>query len=538
MAHLRKRPYTKPIPPGAEFITRKGRPYVRFKVRNGKTIEGPVSKDGKRVRLQSKKWYGEYRSRDGILHTVPLSSDRSASEILLAELVRKVEMGLAGCSDPFEEHRKRPLAEHVEDFRRAMEARNNSPKHVSTTLSRVQTVLEGCGFVFLPDVQASQVAEWLADERTAGRLSITTANYYQRDLKSFLTWLVKDSRTASNPLTHLAYLNTATEEHRERRALPRWEFEALMAAALAGKRVRKQAGPDRFMLYIVAGETGFRAQELASLTRTSFQLDGPAPTATVEAAYSKHKRQDVQPIRVELAELVHDWLAGKPAGEKLWPGYWWRHAAKMVRHDLETARNAWIEEARDDADERQRRRLADCLNYQDRDGRYFDFHCLRGQFISELAAAGVSLKTLQTLARHGDSSTTMKHYVRVQLSDTQAALDKLPPIPGQTLRRAAAKATGTDGAGLTATSPACAPACAAPADSCGSVRTGEDGEAAMVSGSGGRKSQDLQSVAGECGQMRTGAEERPLPDSNRGWRICNPLPYHLAKGPRLAVLGS
>src|SRR5262249_51456291 len=22
-----------------------------------------------------------------------------------------------------------------------------------------------------------------------------------------------------------------------------------------------------------------------------------------------------------------------------------------------------------------------------------------------------------------------------------------------------------------------------------------------------------------------------LPDSNRGWRICNPLPYHLAKGP-------
>ena len=26
-------------------------------------------------------------------------------------------------------------------------------------------------------------------------------------------------------------------------------------------------------------------------------------------------------------------------------------------------------------------------------------------------------------------------------------------------------------------------------------------------------------------------EKRPLPDSNRGWRICNPLPYRLAKGP-------
>jgi hypothetical protein len=27
------------------------------------------------------------------------------------------------------------------------------------------------------------------------------------------------------------------------------------------------------------------------------------------------------------------------------------------------------------------------------------------------------------------------------------------------------------------------------------------------------------------------SEKRPLPDSNRGWRICNPLPYRLAKGP-------
>lgn len=25
--------------------------------------------------------------------------------------------------------------------------------------------------------------------------------------------------------------------------------------------------------------------------------------------------------------------------------------------------------------------------------------------------------------------------------------------------------------------------------------------------------------------------KRRRPDSNRGWRICNPLPYHLAKGP-------
>src|SRR5438045_6852525 len=30
---------------------------------------------------------------------------------------------------------------------------------------------------------------------------------------------------------------------------------------------------------------------------------------------------------------------------------------------------------------------------------------------------------------------------------------------------------------------------------------------------------------------RARSKKRPLPDSNRGWRICNPLPYRLAKGP-------
>src|SRR5437762_4008387 len=32
-------------------------------------------------------------------------------------------------------------------------------------------------------------------------------------------------------------------------------------------------------------------------------------------------------------------------------------------------------------------------------------------------------------------------------------------------------------------------------------------------------------------RVYVGELKRPLPDSNRGWRICNPLPYRLAKGP-------
>jgi len=31
----------------------------------------------------------------------------------------------------------------------------------------------------------------------------------------------------------------------------------------------------------------------------------------------------------------------------------------------------------------------------------------------------------------------------------------------------------------------------------------------------------LMGVAGNCGPVMDGEEKRPLPDSNRGWRICN-----------------
>jgi len=48
------------------------------------------------------------------------------------------------------------------------------------------------------------------------------------------------------------------------------------------------AGPDRAILYRVAAGTGFRANELRSITPESFDLDADPPTAIVEAAFSKH----------------------------------------------------------------------------------------------------------------------------------------------------------------------------------------------------------------------------------------------------------
>jgi integrase len=81
-------------------------------------------------------------------------------------------------------------------------------------------------------------------------------------------------------------------------------------------------------------------------------------------------------------------------------------SAKMLRKDLEAAKIA----------------------YRDADGRVFDFHALRHQFISNLARGGVHPKEAQTLARHSTITLTMDRYTHLALADLTSALDRLPAI--------------------------------------------------------------------------------------------------------------
>ena len=419
---------------------------------------------GHRIKKRSKKWWAKYRDENGAVRRVPLATDKMAAQTMLNEIVRRVELKMAGLSDPFEQHRKRPLTEHLADFRRYLEAKGNTPKHARQTCNRVQALVNGCRFTRMADLSPSVTVQWLADERQAGRLGIQTTNYYLRDIKAFCNWLVKDGRIDRNPLAHLSAMNAQTDIRLERRNLPENEFGALVAAArkskgrslqwetkcgdkTSSKTIRIPSGADRAMLYTLAAGAGFRACEISSLSTESFNLDSKLPTVTVEAAYSKRRRTDTQPLHQDLAAQVREWLKEKPTGERLWPGNWWKHAARIVRADLEDARAAWIANAGGDAEERKRRDQSSVLAYRDSAGRVFDFHSLRHQFISNLAAAGVHPKAAQLLARHSTIKLTMDRYTHLGLCDLAASVNLLPSIPvdqsspeSQILR-----ATGTEG---------------------------------------------------------------------------------------------
>src|SRR5262245_17851258 len=160
-----KRAMTKPIPEGAEIITVKGKPHARFLDDDGRRVTAPLTKKGDCIRLKSAKWYGEYRDADGILHREPLSTDRVAAQQMLAERVKKAELGRAGIIDPFEAHRKRPLAEHLDEWEAALLAGGATAKHVRQTVACARRALDACGVVFMGDLSASRVQQYLAGLR-------------------------------------------------------------------------------------------------------------------------------------------------------------------------------------------------------------------------------------------------------------------------------------------------------------------------------------------------------------------------------------
>jgi integrase len=435
MAHLFKVKTTKPIPKDAELVTKDGVRYVRLK-RGGRSSLHAVAKGGKRYTQESRKWYFQFKDTTGVWKRVPGFTDKEATAQLAAEMERNAERQESGLADTFKKGKTQTLESHLAGFRRYLETKSNTEKHVTQTCNRVKRVIDGCQFLRWRDIKPAKLRDWLADERSSGELGIKTSNHYLSAFKEFCNWLVRDGHTPMNPVAFLQALNARTDVRRQRRALSAEEFAALVAAAASGPPVQGMTGPDRAMLYILAAWTGYRRQELASLTRSSFKLTTDPPKVTVMAAYSKRRRQDVIPLHPEVATRLQRWLADKkdlPASQPVFdlkaPGGGLRRTSLMMKLDLECARDAWIEEAGKIKKERKQREESDYLQYQDESGLYADFHANRHTFISNLAKSGVSPKVAQTMARHSDINLTMNVYSHVKLEEQAAAAAALAPPP-------------------------------------------------------------------------------------------------------------
>ena len=411
---------------------------------------------GVKHKTKSRKWWGRYRDASGIERRVPLASDKMAAQSMLNELIRKVEREKAGLADPTDEQKKRPLKDHVADFKSYLQNKGVTAKQVHTATAQLQRMIGANNWKLMGDISASGALEFLGGLRQAGR-SNQTYNHYLKSAKQFTRWLLRDRRSAIDPLSHLSKLNVRTDRRHDRRALSPEEFDRLIGAAKTGRTIETITGADRAMMYVLAGWTGFRKGEIGSLTLRSFQLDNDPPTATVAACYSKRRRQDTQILHLEVVRLFKEWLARKPdlrPSDLLFPvsgkvpGGKERKTHKMMQYDLKAARQTWIEEVKTEAD-REARERTDFLTYCDDDGRFADFHSNRHLFITSLERANLSPKMAQTLARHSDVRLTLGIYTHVGLHDQTAAIQSLPAPPnlgvGPQNEATELRATGTDG---------------------------------------------------------------------------------------------
>lgn len=442
---------------------------VRYLDANGKRVAKDAP-DARKVTEESSKWYGRISGKPD---PVPLCSLKTAAQQMYNKLLGDAAKGSVGLADPFSEHHRRRLVEHLADFEAVLHADGAGEKHVQQTASYVRRIIEECGFVFTPDLSASRVQQFLFDLqkpvrtlpelekgkeeytpreaaaalrasvaavgklvryhrlaatgkasarrlprgtvdtlrtlRTTGK-GVRTANLHLVAIKSFVHWMVKDERTGSNPLAYLSGGNDQKDRRHDRRALPLHELRAIVQAARESELIfRGLTGADRAILYSVAAASGFRVSELASLQPSAFQLDAAPPVVTLRADEAKNGQVAIQPLPTDVAEAMRSYLAGRPPHRPLWPSDWQNRAAEMLRIELDAVGIPYVVDGPNGP-------------------LYADFHALRHSFVALLDKAGVSLKQAMQLARHSDPKLTMARYGRAQLADLGAAVASLPAL--------------------------------------------------------------------------------------------------------------
>ncbi len=410
-----------------------------------------AGRDGKRVKRTARKWYVEYRDSDGQIKRAPGYTDKVATEQLAARLVREAERRAEGIFDRHTEQIKRPLAEHVADWKRAILDNGKTEHHARLSANRVTAILDGAKITTWQDLSASKVQGWIAAQRDVAikrrphGLSIESANHYIRAIKGFARWMIRDGRAPENPVAHLALANASVERRHERRAFTTNELTRLLAETEAGPSRYGPSGPERAMLYRVAVETGLRSNELRSLSVASFDLSGDSPSVTVAAGDSKRRRTDTLPIRPALVKALRAYFANKLPTAPAFRMPNKSNVVRMLRTDMKAARAAWIAEAGDNAGERERRECSTFLRDRDDAGRVADFHAFRHTFVSLLAQGGVHPKIAQQLARHSTITLTMDRYTHTLHGDLSDSLNVLPDLDTDPRQRTRQRATGTLG---------------------------------------------------------------------------------------------
>jgi integrase len=372
MGSLRKKTFTKPIPPNAELFEKNGKQFVRWIDGRGRKQTAPTTtgRDGSlRIVLETGRWLAKFRDGSGVTHEVSTGcKDRSAAQTMLTELERRAELVRSGVmsayQDAISDHQLVPLPNHFVDYLVNMRSRNLSDGHISEVTRYLNTLADECNFARLADVTRTRFDRWMVDRRNEDA-GARTLNCFRAAWMGFLNWCVDASRLTSNPLAGVPKSDERSDRRRQRRSMTeselqrllyvaRWRplaeygrqrvfetpedgkrtswkntpltFETIDAAVeLARERLSENAslmeelkhrGEERQLIYKTMVMTGLRKKELASVKLRNLDLNDDPAFLTLDAGNEKNREGNSIPLRADLADDLRDWLSDRLASRQ------------------------------------------------------------------------------------------------------------------------------------------------------------------------------------------------------------------------------
>lgn len=312
------------------------------------------------------------------------------------QTIRKLyELGLTSAEAPAPKRSTR-LARHVEEYRRHMQTRELTPRHIHQVITHIEETIDAIGANYVEDISTAAVAEHLKKTRDAKKRSARWSNTRLAALKSWISWM------KCGNLAGLTKLPESVDRRHDRVAFTVAELGQLYEAAIGGPGWRGVGGRERYLIYRMAAETGLRAGELRALLVEDFDLEADAPSVTIRAAFSrKSKRTDRIHLHKELAGELAAWIKGKD--RKALAFRVPRETSRMIQDDLERAG----------------------LAFEAATAQYRDFHALRHSFCTHVGHTARSHADLQKLARHSSPILTAR-YAKPLVETMAQAIDDLP----------------------------------------------------------------------------------------------------------------
>jgi integrase len=315
-------------------------------------------------------------------------TDKGATRELANKIANEQTAIRNGHLDPQAEQakaaRSRLVGDHIDAYESHLNAAGRSGNHVSYTVADIRKCFDHAGVKRAADLTVEHVNDWV---NSLASDSPRTINRRVGSVKAFLKHLQQHGAVTRYVLWKYAKRNVVGTERRKYRALTAAESAKLLAKSPAERRD----------VYRVALRTGFRLNELRSLTAASFNFE--SGTVTVKAADAKNKSRDQTiPLHPSLVSHVKRLAKARGAGVPLLDVPSKDDAARTIREDCTLAGV---------------------------DPKDVTFHSLRHTFITRLAEANVHPKILQTLSRHSNIETTLRYYVHFLQDDERAALARV-----------------------------------------------------------------------------------------------------------------